>query len=542
MFKKPAGTWECDVCMVQNAPSATRCVACDAPKPGLEAAGIVSKKSDGSSISFAPGGGFAFTSLPTSSAATSSSGFKFGNSSNSTPSTSLPAPSGFVFGQTKPSSTESIPTTTSNSLSQGFRFGSSEMTTGGITASQASSASGSSVEPQYFTKTSTASHATAQIGLGSVQKASIDSTKNDTISAVVEVRPEEKLTSKTNGDTSSDNSNKSFSSNFVFGSTGATPAVPPSTNATQSALQSATSQPAVPFNFSVPKSNVATQETGKSANPTSGLFQFGVSPGGPSVNNNTGLGMGSSLACGKALVNGGFGTDSTAKTGFPAFSGFGQNSFTTSTEGSTSSQANKRTTGSEDAAAPPAKKLFTFGSTNKEATQNGGFHFGAAAQSSAPNFGVSGAAASAPAPLGGFGFGSNATKFAAPQPSGPAAGGGFNFNSDATANAGFNFMTAAAAAKPSEPPAQAFKAGLTASFNFGSVAQPSNAPFQFGAKPAENAASAASTFAAPQIQQSNGPSFGSVPSGMGTVGSFSLGVGDTNQRRVKKAVRRVTRK
>ncbi|RUS76513.1 hypothetical protein EGW08_015738 [Elysia chlorotica] len=275
----------------------------------------VSKKSDGSSISFAPGGGFAFTSLPTSSAATSSSGFKFGNSSNSTPSTSLPAPSGFVFGQTKPSSTESIPTTTSNSLSQGFRFGSSEMTTGGITASQASSASGSSVEPQYFTKTSTASHATAQIGLGSVQKASIDSTKNDTISAVVEVRPEEKLTSKTNGDTSSDNSNKSFSSNFVFGSTGATPAVPPSTNATQSALQSATSQPAVPFNFSVPKSNVATQETGKSANPTSGLFQFGVSPGGPSVNNNTGLGMGSSLACGKALVNGGFGTDSTAKTG-----------------------------------------------------------------------------------------------------------------------------------------------------------------------------------------------------------------------------------
>ena len=40
MFKKPVGTWECDICMVQNGPTASRCVACDSPKPGLEAAGI----------------------------------------------------------------------------------------------------------------------------------------------------------------------------------------------------------------------------------------------------------------------------------------------------------------------------------------------------------------------------------------------------------------------------------------------------------------------------------------------------------------------
>ena len=41
----------------------------------------------------------------------------------------------------------------------------------------------------------------------------------------------------------------------------------------------------------------------------------------------------------------------------------------------------------------------------------------------------------------------------------------------------------------------------------------------------DNAASAAATFAAPQVSQLNGPSFGSALSGMGAVGSFSLGYG-----------------
>ena len=35
-FKKPAGSWECDTCMINNDAAATKCVACEAPKPGLK--------------------------------------------------------------------------------------------------------------------------------------------------------------------------------------------------------------------------------------------------------------------------------------------------------------------------------------------------------------------------------------------------------------------------------------------------------------------------------------------------------------------------
>ncbi len=34
LFKKPAGSWECEVCMVQNKAEAEQCVACTTPKPG----------------------------------------------------------------------------------------------------------------------------------------------------------------------------------------------------------------------------------------------------------------------------------------------------------------------------------------------------------------------------------------------------------------------------------------------------------------------------------------------------------------------------
>uniref|UniRef100_A0A8C8RV82 Nuclear pore complex protein Nup153 n=1 Tax=Pelusios castaneus TaxID=367368 RepID=A0A8C8RV82_9SAUR len=33
-FKRAAGTWDCDTCLVHNIPEATKCVACDTPKPG----------------------------------------------------------------------------------------------------------------------------------------------------------------------------------------------------------------------------------------------------------------------------------------------------------------------------------------------------------------------------------------------------------------------------------------------------------------------------------------------------------------------------
>lgn len=541
MFQKPAGSWECDTCMVQNVPSASRCVACDSPKPGLEAAGIVSKSSESSksAVTLAPGGGFVFNAPLGGSASTATSGFKFGNSV-STPSNNPPAATGFVFGQTSVStSVASSSAVASSSFSGGFKFGSTASTSntssGVIGASQSSA--GSTFGSQSMNKTSTA----ASFQFGNSQNAISDSFSGKTISPVVEVAPTDKLNSSTNGISADKTQN---STGLVFGGTPATLAFPSFTNPTQSTTQSAVAQSQKTFSFSAaPVSSPAAQLT--NAKPASNLFQFGATPAGSAANSSTALGMAPSVASGKSVLNGGISaplpsgqTDSTVagnaavKSGIPTFGGFGQNTFS-SNQGSPYTQHGgvaKRTSGFEEGGAPSAK-MFNFGSS-KEATVNGGFHFGGAAQSSAPGFGVNAAAASASAPTGGFTFGASTKPSALPQ-SGPAAGGGFQFNTDAPGSTSFNFGQAAGASN------LAFKAGgLTANFNFGGGSQSSSAPFQFGAKPPENAASAAATFAAPQIPQLNGPSFGGAPSNMGSVGSFNLGVGDS-QRRVKKAVRRI---
>lgn len=35
-FKKPEGSWDCAVCLVQNKADATKCAACEAAKPGTQ--------------------------------------------------------------------------------------------------------------------------------------------------------------------------------------------------------------------------------------------------------------------------------------------------------------------------------------------------------------------------------------------------------------------------------------------------------------------------------------------------------------------------
>lgn len=35
-FKKPEGSWDCDVCLVQNKDADLQCVACQATKPGAK--------------------------------------------------------------------------------------------------------------------------------------------------------------------------------------------------------------------------------------------------------------------------------------------------------------------------------------------------------------------------------------------------------------------------------------------------------------------------------------------------------------------------
>uniref|UniRef100_A0A2K5QA74 Nuclear pore complex protein Nup153 n=1 Tax=Cebus imitator TaxID=2715852 RepID=A0A2K5QA74_CEBIM len=80
-FKKPEGSWDCDVCLVQNKADSTKCVACESAKPGT--------KSE-------------FKGLDTSSSSSNpvaSSSFKFGiPSSSSGPSQTLTSTGNFKFG------------------------------------------------------------------------------------------------------------------------------------------------------------------------------------------------------------------------------------------------------------------------------------------------------------------------------------------------------------------------------------------------------------------------------------------------------------
>ncbi|XP_023612254.1 nuclear pore complex protein Nup153 isoform X10 [Myotis lucifugus] len=79
-FKKPEGSWECEVCLVQNKADSTKCVACESARPGT--------KSE-------------FKGFGTSSSSSNpaSSSFKFGIlSSSSEPSQTLPSTGNFKFG------------------------------------------------------------------------------------------------------------------------------------------------------------------------------------------------------------------------------------------------------------------------------------------------------------------------------------------------------------------------------------------------------------------------------------------------------------
>uniref|UniRef100_A0A452USU7 Nuclear pore complex protein Nup153 n=1 Tax=Ursus maritimus TaxID=29073 RepID=A0A452USU7_URSMA len=104
-FKKPEGSWDCEVCLVQNKADATKCVACESAKPGT--------KSE-----------FKGFSTSSSSSNPAASSFKFGiPSSSSGPSQTLTSTGNFKFGDQGgfkigvPSESESP-----NSMSEGFKF------------------------------------------------------------------------------------------------------------------------------------------------------------------------------------------------------------------------------------------------------------------------------------------------------------------------------------------------------------------------------------------------------------------------------------
>ncbi|NXL32834.1 NU153 protein, partial [Glaucidium brasilianum] len=78
-FKKPEGSWDCEVCLVQNKAEATKCVACESAKPGTKA----ELKGFGATVSTnAAMPSFTFGVQPTSSESShtlvSTGNFKFG--------------------------------------------------------------------------------------------------------------------------------------------------------------------------------------------------------------------------------------------------------------------------------------------------------------------------------------------------------------------------------------------------------------------------------------------------------------------------------
>ncbi|GAA6229991.1 nuclear pore complex protein Nup153 [Lates japonicus] len=130
-FKKPEGSWECDVCLVQNKAADVQCVACQAAKPGANvepkafgssAGGTSGSSTFGSSTSTS--GGFKFGTSDSTSGS-GSGGFKFGGSfSESSSTTTTSSSGGFKFGI--PFGGSSSETTSKDTtVSSGFKFGSS---------------------------------------------------------------------------------------------------------------------------------------------------------------------------------------------------------------------------------------------------------------------------------------------------------------------------------------------------------------------------------------------------------------------------------
>ncbi|NXI97759.1 NU153 protein, partial [Psophia crepitans] len=104
-FKKPKGSWDCEVCLVQNKAEATKCVACESAKPGTKAelkglgTAVVSTNAAMPSFTF----GVQSSSSEPSHTLSSTVNFKFGEQGS------------FKFGIASES-------TSSNAVTGGFKF------------------------------------------------------------------------------------------------------------------------------------------------------------------------------------------------------------------------------------------------------------------------------------------------------------------------------------------------------------------------------------------------------------------------------------
>ncbi|NWZ70967.1 NU153 protein, partial [Acrocephalus arundinaceus] len=104
-FKKPEGSWECEVCLVQNRAEATKCIACESAKPGTKAELKAFGNATVSTNAAVPSFTFGVPSSSSESSQTlgSTGNFKFGEQSS------------FKFGI----ASESV---SSSSVTGGFKF------------------------------------------------------------------------------------------------------------------------------------------------------------------------------------------------------------------------------------------------------------------------------------------------------------------------------------------------------------------------------------------------------------------------------------
>ncbi|NWQ76772.1 NU153 protein, partial [Columbina picui] len=107
-FKKPEGSWDCEVCLVQNKAEATKCIACESAKPGTKAElkgfGTAAVSTNATMPSFAFG--VQSTSSESSHTLGSTGNFKFGDHGS------------FKFGIASESAS-------SNTVTGGFKFSTS---------------------------------------------------------------------------------------------------------------------------------------------------------------------------------------------------------------------------------------------------------------------------------------------------------------------------------------------------------------------------------------------------------------------------------
>ncbi|XP_059206126.1 nuclear pore complex protein Nup153 isoform X2 [Centropristis striata] len=556
-FKKPEGSWECDVCLVQNNAADVQCVACQTAKPGAK----VEPKAFGSSFGSSAGGtsgsssgGFKFGTSDSSSGS-GSGGFKFGTSDNTSGSgsggfkfggslteSSSSSSGGFKFGVpfgSSSSETTSKDTTATSgfkfgSSSEGFKFGaaSSDDKTPDQPAAGSGFKFGSSSGTAFGTGSSSTEGNSSKggftFGLSKPEEKTSDTITTTTSSSVsfTPASSQEKNDSATSSnDATSTNTNPTTTTTTttgsVFGRLGVRPVQPTTETVTVSALDNAFEEPAAPtFTFGKPE-----EKKEAAASPAPSAFLFGAASKDADATSAPATSGGFSFSKPSAPTeqppppyNFGKPADktetSTAEAPKPSFT-FGQSAADSSAPKPAFSFMASNPTNTVDSttssSTTPTPSLF---GTTATSTSSSSSSTQAPAPSAAPStfmFGQPAAASSDAPPAKSFVFGQSQDS----QPPAPSAAP-LNSTQAPAPSQPFIFGAPASAAPPAAAAAPSFGFGAAAP-SAASSSAPSAAPFAFSSTPsggfgANQTPSFGSSFGSPfTATPSQPPAFGAKP-------------------------------